>query len=62
MKDNKEKPEKILIKIWIVLRVPFILAILIGFFILPLFPQFTIPDMLIVRIITILLIILGELS
>ncbi len=41
----KKERKNILINIWMILRVPIILGILIGFFYLPVIPQPKIPDM-----------------
>ena len=51
----------LLIYIWMIVRIPIILGILVGFFILPLITQPKIPDICLVRIFSLLLFGLGVL-
>ena len=55
----KKERKNILINIWMILRVPIILGILIGFFYLPVIPQPKIPDMGLLNIFNLFLFVLG---
>ena len=59
--QRKEKRMNLMIYIWMIVRVPVILGILVGFFYLPLITQPKIPDICLVRIFSLLLFALGVL-
>ena len=59
--QRKEKRMNLMIYIWMIVRVPVILGILVGFFYMPLITQPKISDICLVRIFSLLLFALGVL-
>jgi len=55
----KKERKNILLNIWMILHVPIIFGILIGFFYLPVIPQPKIPDMGLLNIFNLFLFVLG---